>query len=335
MMSNINLDLFTIPVVAYDENERICGENNLALEITHAESFLGKPLMLLTEEVALSHSTRILFKQDTTTILELVAKQDPRRISGVMRIEHELISPLDRLRSKLFKMNSSDEERSFFEQTFNSLRKKIQEITLEMSFRNGDMQLFCSEECNLPVLIGNLKDAVNGYYDSQIVTFNTPSAVLTVKCDENKLLHALLHVISNSIKMADDQRDLSIIISLEKEEEFVLITVSDNGRGFETTDFNSVTEAYNQAKASLAEHTPGLGVGLYLVKKIIHLHDGTLELGNNDGTGAFVKIRLPQITSNEETVLNSPTSILGPEDVMDRTAFMLVDIPHPNEKRDD
>ena len=93
MMNNMNLDLFTVPVVAYDESERICGENKLALEITHTESFLGKPLMLLTEEIALSHSTRTLFKQGTITVLELVAKQDPRRISGVMRIEHELISP--------------------------------------------------------------------------------------------------------------------------------------------------------------------------------------------------------------------------------------------------
>lgn len=334
-MNNMNLDLFTVPVVAYDESERICGENKLALEITHTESFLGKPLMLLTEEIALSHSTRTLFKQGTITVLELVAKQDPRRISGVMRIEHELISPLDRLRSKLFKMNSSNEERSFFEQTFNSLRKKIQEITLEMSFRNGDMQLFCSEECNLPGLIGNLKDAVNNYYDSPIITFNTPSAVLSVKCDENKLLYALLHIISNSIKMADEERELSIIISLEKVEEFVLITVSDNGRGFETTDFNSITEAYNQAKTSLAEHTPGLGVGLYLVKKIIQLHDGTLELGNNEDGGAFVTIRLPQITTDKGAVLNSPASILGSEDVVERTAFMLVDIPHPSKKRDD
>lgn len=334
-MSKMNLDLFTVPVVAYDENERICNENKLALEITNDISFVGKPLILLNEEISLSHSTRILFRQDNITVLELVTKQDPRRISGVMRIEHELITPLDCLRSKLFKMNSSDEERAFFDKVFSSIRKKIQEITLEMSFRNGDMQLFCSKECNLTDLIANLKNAVNGYYDCEIVTLNASTPVLSVSCDENKLLYALLHIISNSIKMAEKQRELSIVVSLEKDADFVHITVSDNGQGFTTSDFASLTEAYNQTSTSLTEHIPGLGVGLYLVKKIVHLHGGTLEFGNNESVGAFVKIGLPQNEFGEEITLNAPTSILGPEEIAERTSFMLVDIPHPNKKRDE
>lgn len=335
MNSPINLELFSIPVVAYDEDERICGENALALKICNAVSYLGKPLLLLSEDLTFSHSIRVLFEQDNLTIAELVAKQDPRRISGVMRIEHELITPLDRLRSKLFKMDVSNEDLDFFEKTFLTLRKKIQSITFEMSFRNGDMQLYDSSECNIVELLGHLASAVNSYYDCELVKLHAEESIIPIKCDENKLLHALLQILNNSVKMASEEIPLEITIAVYKDSESIVITISDNGKGFSTDDYETLTEAYSQASNSLSEHIPGLGVGLYLVKKIVSLHRGKLEFCNNPNGGASVKMVLPQAKEEGGTVFKAPQPLLSQEEIKDRTFFMLVDVPKPNTKRDD
>lgn len=324
-METLNLEIFSVPVIAYDENERICGENHLALEITKGVSSIGKPLLLFTEEYSFSYKFHLLLKQNGISVIELLA-EDSRHIDGIMQIEHELITPLDRMRSHLYKLKIPDEEQAFFDKIFLTLRKRIQSITFEMRFRDGDIQLYSLPGCDLSELLTNLSIAVNDYYDCEIIKLDLNDRHIQADYDENKLLHALLQLINNAIKMTPEGTTPSVSLTLSEEEKNVIITISDNGIGFPEEKIGSLTESYVQGANSLTDAIPGLGIGLYLVNKIVSLHDGKLELSNNTQGGAQVKISLPQSKTRKNGMLKTPRSLFGLEEIKDRVAFMLVDV---------
>jgi nitrogen fixation/metabolism regulation signal transduction histidine kinase len=78
-----------------------------------------------------------------------------------------------------------------------------------------------------------------------------------------------------------------VTVSTRRDEKRVLINVADNGPGFSPQILTRACEPYVTTK------TKGTGLGLAIVKKIIDEHHGELRLGNREGGGAEVTIRLP------------------------------------------
>lgn len=328
MDNSIRATHFSVPVVAYDTDSVICDENDLALKITNGVSSVGKPLVDFLSVLPETYTTRVLFEQNGFTILELTAIRNSGPISKGMKIEHELITPLDRMRSRLYKLKLQPEEQQFFEEIFVLMRKKVQSITLEMGFRNGDIPLNITRDCDLSKTLTNLTNAVNQYYNSDIVSLDLQDSFVFADYDENKLLHALLQLISNAVKMSGANTLPVITLSLSQSEKGTIIAVSDSGVGFSVEDTASLTEAYHQADNSFTSVVPGLGVGLYLVKEIVSMHQGVLELSNNESGGARVTITLPpRKRQTGKGRINSPPLQFSLEEVRDRVAFMLIDAP--------
>ncbi len=71
------------------------------------------------------------------------------------------------------------------------------------------------------------------------------------------------------------------------------VTVADNGIGIAPEDFGRVLEAFEQVDNSLSRRHQGTGLGLPLVKAMIELHGGKLELKSTLGVGTQVTIVFP------------------------------------------
>ena len=77
-----------------------------------------------------------------------------------------------------------------------------------------------------------------------------------------------------------------IAIDVNKQEEFLLITVSDDGCGFKSTDIERVTlPFYKPSQDTTSEH---LGLGLNICKILCERHGGTIKISNNHKGGACV-----------------------------------------------
>lgn len=77
-----------------------------------------------------------------------------------------------------------------------------------------------------------------------------------------------------------------IAIDINKQEEFLLITVSDDGCGFKSTDIERVTlPFYKTSQDTTSEH---LGLGLNICKILCERHGGTIKISNNHKGGACV-----------------------------------------------
>ena len=118
--------------------------------------------------------------------------------------------------------------------------------------------------------------------------------------DEEAMHKVITNLLSNAIKFTPDGGSISIYIAtlpakVDKEEKLYLC-VSDTGTGIQEQDtaqiFNRFYQSKKQAKYPVYGQT-GTGIGLYLCKRIVAMHNGDILVRNNHTTGCSFRILLP------------------------------------------
>jgi PAS domain S-box-containing protein len=97
-------------------------------------------------------------------------------------------------------------------------------------------------------------------------------AGLEVEGDERKLKQVLFNLLSNAAKFTLDGG--TITVCAQQDGDRVLISVTDTGIGIAAEDQERIFEDFYQVKHGLQEKTPGTGLGLALVKRLVELHGG-------------------------------------------------------------
>jgi signal transduction histidine kinase len=106
-----------------------------------------------------------------------------------------------------------------------------------------------------------------------------------VKSDFNQLKQVMLNLLQNSLDVTPG--DGSIYLTTTSDNEFVTISLKDDGTGIEEEDPNVIFEPFFTTKVT------GVGLGLAIVKKIIKDHNGEITVRNRDDKGVEFIIRLP------------------------------------------
>ena len=82
-------------------------------------------------------------------------------------------------------------------------------------------------------------------------------------------------------------------VALSTATDAVELRVADHGRGMSAHDLARVTEPFYRADPARSRATGGLGLGLYLCRRIAEAHGGTLAIRSEIGSGTEVLVRLP------------------------------------------
>ena len=122
------------------------------------------------------------------------------------------------------------------------------------------------------------------------IRFSCPADVGEVRADESRLKHALFNLISNAIKFTPPGG--SIVVSASRQENDLRLVVEDTGAGIEDDDQDRVFGKFVQGENANARQV-GAGLGLSLVKSLVELHGGKVELESKPGEGTKVICVLP------------------------------------------
>ncbi len=93
-----------------------------------------------------------------------------------------------------------------------------------------------------------------------------------LKIDQVQFRQVIDNLINNAIKFTNKDKP-KISFSAEGNKTSIKIKVEDNGKGFQDADISSIFDKYFTGKSSWI----GIGIWLYLCKKIVEFHDGTIE----------------------------------------------------------
>jgi signal transduction histidine kinase len=111
----------------------------------------------------------------------------------------------------------------------------------------------------------------------------------SIVADERRLKQALYSVISNGLKFTPPSG--SIVLSAARNDGFVEFRVTDTGIGIDPEYHAAVFEKF--ARVSSQGRSFGMGLGLALVKKLIELHGGRVELDSEPGQGTTITCFVP------------------------------------------
>lgn len=115
-----------------------------------------------------------------------------------------------------------------------------------------------------------------------------------VKGVRSLFLQLFLNIISNSLKYKGED-PVRIDISCLQKEGFHVISIQDNGLGIPQEDLEHVFQVFGRVERD--ELTDGLGLGLSIARRVVQIHNGTIEIDNNPDKGITVRIKLP-LTDN-------------------------------------
>ena len=112
---------------------------------------------------------------------------------------------------------------------------------------------------------------------------------LIIKADYDLLLHVWNNLFSNAIKFNSDGG--KILLTLRKQDQNAVVTVSDNGIGMSDYTKEHILERFYQGDSSRS--TQGNGLGLALVKKVIDIVNGSITVESKQGKGSTFTVTIP------------------------------------------
>jgi len=113
-----------------------------------------------------------------------------------------------------------------------------------------------------------------------------------VSADPARLLQVIDNILDNAIKYSPDGGD--IVISVGRDQGDAVLSVRDSGQGIPPALLPSVFEMFVQGAQSLQRAAGGLGIGLSLVRRLVELQGGSVDIDSPGvGLGTTVTVRLP------------------------------------------
>ncbi len=129
-------------------------------------------------------------------------------------------------------------------------------------------------------------------FHEDFIVFECSEKEIISKIDRTQLIRIITNLIKNAIQaIPENQETKMILVTVEKIDQEVVITVKDNGTGINPEHVNNVFEPKFTTKNS------GMGLGLGIIKNIIENYNGTITFETKFGRGTIFIVTLPIINS--------------------------------------
>jgi signal transduction histidine kinase len=120
---------------------------------------------------------------------------------------------------------------------------------------------------------------------------NLSSKIIAI--DEEKFERIILNILSNAIKFTDNGGKISVELNVDVDNNSMKIKVSDTGIGIPKDKQQLIFERFGQVNSNLSRRAEGTGIGLSLVKLLVNILDGTIDVESDVGVGSTFIITLP------------------------------------------
>jgi PAS domain S-box-containing protein len=233
-------------------------------------------------------------------LLTQLRDADRRKTEFLATLSHELRGPLAPLRTAvelLTHAHASKETRekagaiivrqvSVMERLVNDLHDLSRISNNKLDLRKEDVQL-------TSVLMNAVETTLHLIESKhQVLKTTVRDETVILSADAFRLAQVFANVLTNASKYTDPEGEISLIA--EREGRDAVVTIKDTGAGIAPEVLPRVFEKFWQDDASSDRSRGGLGIGLTLVKRLVELHQGTVEVRSAGlGHGTEVIVRLP------------------------------------------
>lgn len=175
----------------------------------------------------------------------------------------------------------------------------------------GEFSLGKLEKCNIAELITRIVLLNKGFAIRHKISLKTniEDNLPEVKCDIRRIKQILTNLITNAIKYSNHDSSVNIFAKYLKEQDQVYIEIADQGIGMTKEEIEMAISGSGQNidKSNLNKPIDSHGIGMTIVKKLVELHKGKMEIDSIKGKGTKVKIyfNAEEKVSDNQLVSNS------------------------------
>lgn len=205
----------------------------------------------------------------------------------LLAISHELRSPLTRAKVSV-EMLDDVKQRDELNRELNGMENLIEEL-LETERLSSKHRVLDKHEISLRNLVQQL--VAKNFSGLDIVT-ELPEYDIRAELDSTRIKLMLNNLLENAVRH-NSTGAKPPVISLQQDEDAVLITVKDFGEGIDEQHLPHLTEPFYRVDPARQRQTGGYGLGLYLCRVIAEAHGGTLAISSRKAEGTTVTVRLP------------------------------------------
>lgn len=125
-----------------------------------------------------------------------------------------------------------------------------------------------------------------------VMHFNTPHDKLPpISLDHRLMTQAIDNLISNALKY--NSQDTHVDVSVKRQQERVVVSVHNGGQPIPTAAQTQLFQKFARSQVRGTEKTKGTGLGLYITRQIVELHQGTITVTSAKDKGTTFSIALP------------------------------------------
>jgi PAS domain S-box-containing protein len=233
--------------------------------------------------------------------VEDLAEADRRKDEFLAMLAHELRNPLAPIRNALHLLRFQGGDaaqverlRAMMERQTAHLARLMDDLLDVSRISRGKIPLR-RERLDLGRLVSVTLDQHHHSLEAAGLTaaLVLPEAPVWVLGDATRLTQVLDNLLENAEKFTDRGGKVTVTLSVDPEETRAVLSVRDTGMGIESDMLPHLFDVFSQADRTLDRSRGGLGLGLALVKGLVELHQGTVEVRSaGAGKGAEFIIRL-------------------------------------------
>jgi signal transduction histidine kinase len=128
-------------------------------------------------------------------------------------------------------------------------------------------------------------------HPSRTILFRQPAGQVLVEADRSRVGLAVSNLISNALKYSPSSTPVEVTVSYDKA--WATVCISDQGPGIPAAEQERIFERFYQIDGHLTREKGGVGLGLYVCRRLIEGMAGRLWVESRPGSGSTFSFTLP------------------------------------------
>lgn len=229
--------------------------------------------------------------------LEAKRRLDNLQDDFIATISHELLTPLGFIKGYATTLLRDDtnwdadtyrEFLTIIDEEADRLRELIDNLMDSSRLQSGTLRI-SFQPVRVEALLRDIALRASSRDDNLKINLKLNAPGLQIQADPTRLAQVFENLLSNARKYAPGS---SILISLETVDDMAKISVRDNGPGIPEEHLKNIFQRFYRVPGD-STSIRGTGLGLYIVRQIIHAHHGEINVESKVGEGTTFNIYLP------------------------------------------
>jgi len=145
--------------------------------------------------------------------------------------------------------------------------------------------------------------------DADRIVFQPASEPLVLIGDELRLEQVVQNLLQNAMKYSPGGG--TVVMQIERRENCACVSVRDEGIGIPPSALPNLFRRFYRAPNVDAHLINGMGVGLFVVKEIVHLHGGEITVESQENVGSTFTVRLPLRPEDQPATAQTADEVAG------------------------